>query len=75
MGGNHAWTLTGSGHKRRVVNTPGHIFLVIEKADEVLALYRSDKDTSWITVAAKKTVAEAKAALLPCAREAGVQWR
>ena len=68
------WTTTGSGNKRRVVNTPGHMFVVVEKPKEVLALYRSDEDPNWITVASKRTVSEAKAALLTCATEAMVQW-
>ena len=69
------WTITGAGNLRRIVNTPGHTFLVVENRNEVLALYRSCEDPTWITVAAKRTLAEAKAALLPCAIEAQVQWQ
>ena len=69
------WTITGAGNLRRIVNTPGHAFVLVEKKDEVLALYRSVEDPNWITVAVKRTLAEAKAALLPCAVEAQVQWR
>jgi hypothetical protein len=42
--------------------------------EEVRALYMSDEDGKWVTIAVKKTLAEAKAALLPCAIEAQVQW-
>jgi len=69
------WTITGAGNLRRIVNTPGHAFVLVEKKDEVLALYRSVEDPNWITDAVKRTLAEAKAALLPCAVEAQVQWR
>ena len=68
------WAITGSGNRRRVVETPGHAFIVVEKPEKVLALYKSDDDVNWITVAQKKTVAEAQVALLQCATEARVQW-
>jgi hypothetical protein len=68
------WSITGSGNIRRVVNTPGHTFVVAEMPDEVRALYMSDEDGKWVIVAVKRTLAEAKAALLPCATEAQVQW-
>ena len=68
------WTTTGSGNIRRVVNTRGHAFVVAEMPEEVRALYMSDEDGKWVTIAVKKTLAEAMAALLPCAIEAQVQW-
>ena len=68
------WTTTGSGNIRRVVNTRGHAFVVAEMPEEVRALYMSDEDGKWVTIAVKKTLAEAKAALLPCAIEAQIQW-
>jgi hypothetical protein len=69
------WTLTPSGNKRRVVDTPGHTFLVVEKPEKVLALYKSYEDDNWITIAVTRTLAEAKAALFACAGEAQVVWR
>jgi hypothetical protein len=68
------WSITGSGNLRRMVNTPGHTFVVAEMPEEVRALYKSDEDGKWVTVAVKKSVAEAQASLLPCAIEAQVQW-
>src|ERR1039458_9178259 len=38
------WSITGSGNLRRMVNTPGHTFVVAEMPEEVRALYKSDED-------------------------------
>jgi hypothetical protein len=69
------WTITGNRNQRRVVDTPGHAFVVIERANDALALYKSNEDKQWITIAMTKSVAEAKAALFECALEAQVEWR
>lgn len=68
------WTLTGSKNLRRIVDTPNHLFVVVEQLDQARALYRSVLNGGWITVAECESIDQAKAALLPCAFEAEVRW-
>lgn len=68
------WTLTGNGNLRRIVSTTGHVFLVVAGPDSVKALYK-DGELPWTTIAVKKSVAEAKSALLSCADAARVAWQ
>jgi hypothetical protein len=69
------WTLTGNKNLRRIVNTPGDAFVVAIGETCVSAHYKSQDDDFWVTVAKESTIEAAKAALLPCALDAGVDWR
>ena len=67
------WTRTTGGNLRRIVQTPGHLFVVAGDGDSATALYK-DGDQPWTRVAVKTSIDEAKVALLPCAEDAGVAW-
>ena len=68
------WTLTSGKNLRRIVNTDDEVFVVAGQAPKYLALYRSNHDNFWIKVAETETLQDAKAALLPCALDAGISW-
>lgn len=68
------WSLTSNGNRRRVVNTPGYVFMYHINGKSVRALYKGPDDHRWLTLAETNSVREAQIALLGCAEILGVQW-